>query len=158
LVARGAEPWRAIVQTVAVLICAIMFVLQVVRPGMAKSFVGLFIGTLTFFSAVGVTGGLSSPIFPSGLIMLFGAAVGMHKPRWLRNAFFGLFLACAVLMALLSRTALGQLTGPLAPTDGFASAEYVTIVLASIAFVAVGSFRNGCVIQSGYETVAFELA
>lgn len=158
LVVRGEPWWRAGVQGCAVLVTAVLFLLQLVRPSETISLVSIFVGTLGFFCAVAVTGGLASPLLVCCMLVLTAAAVTLREPRWVKPAYFLFFIAIGVALALASRSAIGELAAPLTPSIGWSSAEYVTIALMSVVFVAVGTYRMGCTMSSGYERIALELA
>lgn len=158
LVFRGQAPWRVAVQGTALLITAGLFVIQLVRPHTKLNGISLFIGALCFFAALSVTGGLASPLLVSAMPLVLGASLGPSESRWAKPAFFIFFVAGFLALALLSRTALGELTPPLAAEGGWSTAEFVSVAMMSIGFVAVGAYRMGCTISRAYEQVALELA
>ena len=158
LITRGEPWWRAAVQSGAVLMTAGLFVAQLVRPSERLSAASIFLGTLGFFSAVAVTGGLASPLLVCCMLVLVSASVSLGEPRWAKPAFFAFFVAMGLALALVSRSPIGELAAPLTPAAGWSSAEYVTIALMSVVFVAVGTYRMGCIMTTGYERVALELA
>jgi signal transduction histidine kinase len=158
LVVRGEAWWRAGIQGGAVMLSAVLFGLQLARPSDKMSLASIFVGTFGFFAAVAVTGGLASPLLICSMLVLVSAAVSLREPRWAKPLYFAFFVSMAVGLALASRSSVGQLATPLSPNNGWSSAEYVTIALMSVVFVAVGTYRMGCTMSTGYERIALELA
>jgi signal transduction histidine kinase len=159
LVARGEPHWRAYVQGGALTLSMLLFVVKAL-PGKSAlaNVIAIFTGSLCYFTALTVTGGIASPLLPTGLLIVIGASVGIAEPKWLRPVFFVWFLAGFGALALLSRTWIGEIPPPLTPAMGWSTAEYVTVGLTSVAFTVVGIYRMGCTITRGYEQVAYELA
>jgi signal transduction histidine kinase len=158
LVARGLEPWRAIVFGCVIAITLLRFALARGRGGANASLTSLLIGTACCFSVLAVTGGMASPMLVSTVQLLVGASFALNEPKMAKTAYFAIFTAGIVGLVLLSHTALGALPVPLAPHDGWPSAEFLTIALTSVGFVAYGSYRFGCTVSKVYEQVALELA
>jgi signal transduction histidine kinase len=158
LVLRGEPTSRALVQALAVAVIAFLFVLLALRDSRRLRAVSFVLGVIVYFSLVATTGGLASPLLVTGVLAIAVAAITLREPAWLRSAVFGLFLAGFVALAVLSRTAVGQLVGPLGYVAGQSSAEYVTVALFAAIFTMVGVFRMGCNTTRGYERAALELA
>src|SRR5580698_10372495 len=112
LAIRGMPSGRVAIQAAVFLLMCGLFAYRVSPTHHhQKSLPHLALGFLTFVVSVGNTGGLASPLLPLGLPMLAGASVTLGK---FARAFF--FTLCAVgftALALLSRTAVGDLPVPL---------------------------------------------
>ena len=152
---RGASHTRCAVQVLAI-------VLYVVTLGMSRRWdrgpTRVFVaGSLCYFISVANTGGLASPLIVTGVPLLVGAALTPLQKRH-RHAIFGKFFGFFVLIALLSHTQVGSLTGPLAPTGLWSSTEYVLVSLAALALTIFGVYSVGQRVSRAYEEVAFELA
>ena len=158
LVARGEPAWRAMVQGGALVATATLFAIQLTRPRMALIRVSMIASSMCFFATLAVTGGICSPLVVTVGPMLLGAGVAMNDPKWMKSAFFLWITSGFVVLALLSRSVVGELVQPLAPVGGWATAEYVSIALLSVAFVVVGTYKTGCTISRAYQQVALELA
>jgi signal transduction histidine kinase len=158
LAVRGEPLPRIGLQVAATVACAVMFLLQVFRPALVLKVPTLFVGAACILTSIGATGGLGSPLLITTVLLIQGAAIQLHEPRWMRPVFFWSMLAGFVVMALLSRTAVGEMPMPLSAAAGWSTPEYVVIALMSTAFVSVGLYRSGCLISRAYERVALELA
>jgi two-component sensor histidine kinase len=158
LIARGAQPWRVFVQGAAIATVAVLAIVKAYRPGPATGARGIFFGMTATFAGIAVTGGLASPLMITSTMVLLGASMMMPEPKWIKRAVFAYHALAMIALAIVSRTPLGELTGPLVPEGGWSSAEYVTIAAASAIFVAVGNYNWGCTLSRAYEQVAFELA
>jgi signal transduction histidine kinase len=157
LLVRGEPRDRVTVQAVALGFMAVLFVLRVHYPSRFIKAAGLPLGVLSYFVMLGTTGGLASPLVMLGVIMMTGAAVTAVEPRWLRGFVAALFMTGFVTLALLSRTAVGELAAPL--TGGaWATPEYVSLALLASVFGLMGVHRMGCTMTRGYERAALELA
>jgi signal transduction histidine kinase len=157
LFARGLAPWRVGVLSATVAISGAMFFWKALRRGPESHVAALFIGALCCFAMLVPTGGIASPLLITTLQILVGASITMNE-RFVKKVFFVFFVVLMLGLALLSRTSIGELPAPLATVGGWPSAEYVTIALSSIAFVAFGTYQMGCTVSQAYERVALELA
>jgi signal transduction histidine kinase len=158
LVARGESPWRVVVQASTVAALAPLFAAHIFfyAPSLR---VGTFsLGVVAYFAMVSTTGGLSSPLLVMGALMITAAAIAFRDPPWLRSAIFLAFLVGFLALALLSSTAIGRLSAPLEPRQGWPSPDYVVIALLAAVFTMVGVYRVGCSVTRGYERAALELA
>jgi signal transduction histidine kinase len=158
LVVRGESPVRAAVQVGAVLTIGCLFVVKAFRQELVPTPISFCLGIASYFTLVGTTGGLASPLLATGALMIAGAAVTLRDPFWLRRMVFLVFLAGFAALALLSQSSIGRLEAPLFPGDSWPAAEYVTIALFASVLMTVGVHRHGCVITRGYERAALELA
>jgi signal transduction histidine kinase len=158
LVARGEPRQRAIIQVATLGVLAITFVARVLYQNWALKTFGFLVGIGCYFALLATTGGLGSPLLIMGGLMMASASVTAMEPRWLRGAIFMLFLGGFLSLALLSRTAIGQLSPPLASTVDWPTPEYVSLALLASVFVMIGVHRIGCTMTHGYERAAFELA
>jgi two-component system sensor histidine kinase HydH len=158
LVVRGESMVRAIAQAVVVCVVAIIHARRIASddwPLRVGSFVVGVVGYLVFLAT---TGGLASPLIVTGAVMMAAAAIKLPDPPWLRQIVFGVLLLGFVTLAVLSRTSLGALEGPLGPTAALASPEYVGIALLAAIFAMTGVYGIGCAMTRGYERAALELA
>ncbi|HEY8041418.1 MAG TPA: HAMP domain-containing sensor histidine kinase [Polyangiaceae bacterium] len=158
LVAQGESRERAVVQSVSVATIAALFVARIFWSHWALKVASFLLGVACYFVLLGTTGGLASPLLMTGGLMMAAAAITVLEPRWLRGAIFMTFLVGFVGLALLSRTALGQLSAPLVATGSWASPEYVCLALLASVFGMMGVHRIGCTMTHGYERAALELA
>ncbi len=157
LIVRGESAPRAIVQGAVVAITALLFI--------ARSFSdrrGLVTGSFIFwivsyFMLCATTGGLASPLLVT-LGLMCVASISLQRPAWLRPLICLLMGSGFVTLALLSRTAVGQLVGPLAPTAAGPSVEHVCVALFAVTVTMLGIFKMGWTMTSGYERAALELA
>ena len=155
LIARGQPLWRSAVVGGSGLLMIGLLVVQHIKP--TTKMATLFASSLCFFASVAVTGGIASPLVITGVPSLMAAAIVVTDPKR-KSAFFVFFIGGFVLLAALSRSAIGESAVPLTAAGGWASPEFVTLGLLSIGFAALGVNRMGCIISRAYEQVAFELA
>jgi signal transduction histidine kinase len=157
LVIRGLSAPRAAVYGGYILLTVVLFVLQVFRPKGVSSFGSFVLGFLGYAVGICATGGLASPLVPIGAPILVAASVVLEPAR-AKAWFFGLAVAVFVLIALGSRTQIGDLALPLATTtDGRASAEFIVVSCAAVVFTALTISKFGRHIAGAYERIAFEL-
>ena len=158
LVVRGESAPRAIIQGVVVGVTALLFVARSFseRPGLVT---GSFIfWIVSYFLLCATTGGLASPLLVTLGLLICVASISLQRPVWLRPL-IGLLMGTGfVTLALLSRTAVGQLVGPLAPTASGPSVEHVCVALFAVTVTMLGIFKMGWTMTSGYERAALELA
>jgi two-component system sensor histidine kinase HydH len=158
LVLRGESATRAIIQVAVVALLTVVFVVRL-PWGFVRLHVATFVvGIVSYFLLLATTGGLASPLLISGASMMAAAAIKLPNPPWMRQTVLGLCLAGFVALALLSRTAVGALDGPLAPAGRWLSAEYITLALLAAFSAMIGVFGIGCAVTRGYERAALELA
>jgi two-component system, NtrC family, sensor histidine kinase HydH len=155
LAVRGLPSGRVAIQTAVFLVMCGLFVYRV-TPSNQKALPHLSFGFLTFLVSVANTGGLASPLLPLGLPMLAGASVTLTRTS--RTVFFALCATGFTALALLSRTAVGDLPAPLTPHEGVPSPEYLVIAFGSLGFTLITISRFGSYVASAYERVAMELA
>jgi two-component system, NtrC family, sensor histidine kinase HydH len=155
LVIRGLPSGRIAIQTGVFLVMCGLFAYRV-SPSNQKSLPQLTLAFLTFLISVGNTGGLASPLLPLGLPMLAGASVTLGKVP--RTIFFTFCAIGFTTLALLSRTAVGDVPVPLTPHDGIPSPEYLILAFGSLGFTLLTISRFGSYVSSAYERVAMELA
>jgi signal transduction histidine kinase len=158
LASRGFESWRVGVLVGSVIVTSALFLWQLKGAKSHLKAPLLFVNAFCFFAVLAMTGGVASPLAITGLPMLFAAGMLLTEPRWMKGAFFTYFFGGYLVVGLLSWTRFGQLVAPLTPEGGWSTTEYVSLALASIAFVAIGSYRTGCIMSRAYQQVAFELA
>ena len=159
LVARGESTTRALVQVGTVAVLSLLLVGRV--PPLSQERLGVgafFICIASYFVLLATTGGLASPLLVTAASMMAAAAIKLPNPPWMRQSVFALCLVGFVLLALMSRTPVGALDGPLTPSGRWASAEYVTIALLGAFSAAIGVYGIGCAVTRGYERAALELA
>src|SRR5580700_9092701 len=134
LAIRGFPSARVGIQTVVFLTMCGLFAYRV-SPSNEKMLPRLTLAFLTFLASVANTGGLASPLLPLGLPMLAGASVTLSRiPRGI------FFTVCGIgftALALLSRTAVGDLPVPLTPHEGVPSPEYLVLAFASVGFTVL---------------------
>ena len=157
LIARGEPTGRALIQSAALLVSVGLFVHRVRQPAACSDPFGMFAGAGTYLVSVANTGGLGSPLLISGFPLIVAAALNPLTVR-ARTAFFTFFVGAFALMALLSRTAVGELASPLAPVGGSSAPEYVLLAMGSVVFAGFAVYAMGQRISKVYERVAFELA
>jgi MYXO-CTERM domain-containing protein len=156
LVARGESGTRAILQAIAVIIIGATFVARVFWDGRILKMGSLFIGMGCYFLLLGTTGGIASPLLMTGAVMMSSAAMTIVDPPWLRRSVFLVFFVAFVSLALLSRTAVGELAPPIG--GGLASPVFVVLSTLASLFAMAGVYRMGCWMTHGYERAALELA
>jgi two-component system, NtrC family, sensor histidine kinase HydH len=158
LVVRGESATRAVVQAATVFCIAVGFVARTRWNNRGLRVATFLMGAINFLVLIATTGGMASPLLIMAGVMISSAAMASPDPRWLQGALFITLLAGFVGLALLSRTEIGALTGPLATQALFASPDYVAIGVLAAAFTMIGVYRMGCVMSRGYERAALELA
>jgi signal transduction histidine kinase len=158
LVARGEPHERVLIQVVTLGVLTVMFVSRVFTENWVLKTFGFIVGIVCYFVLLATTGGLGSPLLMLGGLMMVSASVTAIEPRWMRGAIFLVLLGGFLTLALLSRTAIGQLPAPLATTGAWPTPEYVSLALLASVFALVGVHRIGCTMTHGYERAAFELA
>jgi signal transduction histidine kinase len=158
LVVRGEPTARALIQAAAVLVSIGLFAQMVRHPltSCGKPW-GMFLGTIPLFVAIMNTGGVASPLLVMGIPMLVGAIFSPISTR-MRAAILSVLLGGVVLMALASRTPIGQLAPPLTPTGPLPAPEFVLLATFSLVFVGISVYHIGQRMTELYERVALELA
>jgi len=154
---QGESRARASIQIVTVGVLAVLLGLRTRSRGQVLKVFSLVFGMGSFFVLVATTGGLASPLLIMGALMLSSAGFTVFDPRWLRGVVFLMFLLGIGALAAVSHTAMGRLPEPLLASWG-PTAEFVTLALMSTVFVMMGIYRMGCMMTSGYERAALELA
>jgi signal transduction histidine kinase len=158
LILRGAPMGRALVQSAAVLVAIGLLIQQVRSPRRACAAPsGMMIGTVLYLVSIANTGGLASPLLVTGMPLIVGATLTPLSSR-ARRMILWTNVAGISLLALASRTALGELAPPLVPTGTLPTPEFVFLAAMSIAFVGKTSYHMGRRISFLYERVALELA
>ncbi|HTB79077.1 MAG TPA: HAMP domain-containing sensor histidine kinase [Polyangiaceae bacterium] len=158
LIVRGESAPRAIIQGACVGVLAAMFVARIFSESRALSIASFFLWIATYFLLCATTGGLASPLLVTMGVMVCVVSMSMQRPTWLRPALFLLLFTGFLTLALVSRTAAGQMVGPLAVTAGAPSLEHVFVAMSAVTFTMLGIFRMGWTVTSGYERAALELA
>jgi signal transduction histidine kinase len=158
LVLRGESAPRAIIQLVCVGFMAALFVGRMLSQNRLLSNVSFIFWVVSYFLLCATTGGLASPLLVMLGLMMCVVSISMQRPPWLRPLLLLMLVTGFVALALLSRTAAGQLVGPLAPTAAGASIEHVYVALFAVTVTMVGIFRMGWAMTRGYERAAVELA
>ncbi|MDP9000328.1 MAG: HAMP domain-containing histidine kinase [Myxococcota bacterium] len=158
LVFRGESAPRALAQAVVVSVIGVLFVARLLSSDWRLRVGSFIIGSFGYFVLLATTGGLASPLLVTGAFMIVAAAMALRDPPWLRQIVFVIFLLGFGALALLSRTVVGALEGPLASSGGLSSSEYVSLALLAAVFAMVGVYNMGCTLTRGYETAALELA
>jgi len=155
LIDRGFSVTRSAIYGGSVLLSVVLFKAQAhsFRISSLGSFLFGFLGVVV---GLAVTGGLRSPLVPTGIPILIAASVVLES-KAAKAWFYGIVVAAFVLLAILSGTPVGDLVTPLAPVNGHASPEFAVIAGASLVFTALSLSRFGQHIASLYERVAFEL-
>jgi signal transduction histidine kinase len=158
LVARGEPTGRALVQAAAVLV-SIGLLAQNVRHPMTNCGkpAGMFLGVIPLFVSIINTGGLASPLLVTPVPLLVGATFSPISAR-ARAAILTLLFGGVVFMAFASRTIVGQLAAPLAPTGPLPTPEFVILATFSLVFVGISVYQIGQRMSELYERVALELA
>src|ERR1700733_8571415 len=158
LVLRGESTQRAIVQVSCVAIIAALFILLTFVRGVRVGTGSFIFGVASYFTFCATTGGLASPMLVSLGVMICVASLTMQRPRWVRPLLIFMLIAGLATLAILSRTPMGRLVGPLAPTADGPSIDHVCLALVAAIFTMVGIYRMGWTMTSGYERAALELA
>jgi signal transduction histidine kinase len=158
LVVQGETATRAIIQGICVLVTATMFVARSYSESKTLATVSLVLWAATYFTLCATSGGFSSPYIVTLGLMICVASMTLQRPSWVRPMMMGLLVVGFGGLALLSRTAVGQLVGPLAPSAVGPSLVYVIISLMSVGMTMLGVARMGGTITGGYERAALELA
>jgi signal transduction histidine kinase len=159
LAVRGAPLSRLVLLAGALGLAAAVFLWRLLRPARTSHQVvgGMALSGICCMLTIGATGGLRSPLVVVGLPVLYAAAIHPLKPRE-RHAIFGVYILGFFALALASRGPLGELYEPLAAHGDYPSAEYVVLLLASLAFIGMAFYGMGQKINAMYERVALELA
>ncbi|MBV9948399.1 MAG: HAMP domain-containing histidine kinase [Myxococcales bacterium] len=158
LVARGESGARAVAQGIAVAVLLGVFVARAMWADRRLKAGSFLLGVGAYFVILATTGGLASPLLVTGALLMAVVAIKLHDPPWLRKTVFFAFLLGFVALAVLSRSGLGALDGPLAVVGRCASPEYVALSLIAALFAMAGIYGCGCAMTRGYERVALELA
>jgi signal transduction histidine kinase len=158
LVIRGESAPRAIIQGVCVGVTAAIFVAQIFTQSRFVRTGSLIFWVFNYFLLCATTGGLASPLLVTLGLMTCVCSLSAQRPHWLRPVVVLMLGVGFVLLALLSRTAAGQLVGPLATTAGTPSVEHVCVALFGVTVTTLGVFRMGWAMTTGYERAALELA
>ena len=158
LVVRGESTARAIAQIAVMAILAVIHARRIRSDDWPLRVGSAVVGVLGYLVFLATTGGLASPLLVTGAVMMAAAAIKLPDPRWLRQVVFGVFLLGFVVLALLSRTSLGALEGPLGSSGALASPEYIAVALLAAVFAMAGVYGIGCAMTRGYERAALELA
>jgi signal transduction histidine kinase len=160
LAARGFPAERFAIQAVAFFGSTVMFKLRLHRmanrePAFTPWSLG--IGAAFYFIGLANTGGLGSPLVVTGIPVLVAASLQPISTR-VRTSFFTAFAGGIVVLALFAHSRFGLLTGPLAPSVTYSSAEYVTIAAGAFLLTITALYTMGKGISEVYEQVALELA
>lgn len=153
LAARGEPPARLAIQAGAFAMCVVTMGVGKVRHTPAC----FMLSGVCLLVTIGNTGGLASPLLVSAVPFLLGIALNPALERK-RAMILGKFLLGFFVMAMLAHTAVGELAGPLAPSVGFASSEYVVLALGSISMTLIAMYQMAKGFSSAYERIALELA
>jgi signal transduction histidine kinase len=125
------------------------------RWNVRRSKTYLFVSGLALLAAIANTGGLASPLILS--LMPFAMGVAMNPElEHRRRTFVFKFLVVFSIMGWFSRYC--TLPAPLGTSLPFATAEYVTIALASAVMSIVAVHQIGKSITAAYERITLELA
>lgn len=155
LASRGFSGPRLTVQIVAAVLCVVALTAsEKLRNHRSAAMLG--VAAFTMLVSVCNTGGLASPLLVSSVPLFIG--ISLHPILRRRRLFVATFLGAFTGMAWLSHSFMCRLTGPLAPTPTVASAEYVTIALASVAVTLISIYHIGKGVTLAYERIALELA
>jgi signal transduction histidine kinase len=157
LLARGLSGTRAAIYGGTIVVTMVLFGFQSLRPKGVSSFWSFVLGFIAYAVSLCATGGLASPLVAVGLPMLVAAAV-LLEPTRAKTWFFGFAVGVFALMAIASRTGIGNLVPPLATLpDGQASAEFIVVSSATLVFITLTLSKFGRHIATAYERIAFEL-
>ncbi len=158
LIGRGVPLTRALVQTAAVLASVGLFAHQARRAQACGSAAqGLLVGTLLLLVSIANTGGLASPMLIGGMPLVV-ATMFAPLSRPARGTIFATLIAGLSVMVLASRTKLGELVPPLAPTGPLPTPEYVFLSAISVAFAGLSVYHIARKITRLHERVALEVA
>ena len=156
LAARGTPAVRLGIQIGAFALCLVaMSVAERTRGG--RSVLAFLFASVCILVGVGNTGGLSSPLLLSIVPFLLASAMNPNLDRK-RFGVLAFFLFGFIAMAICSDTAIGELSGPLAPQVRWASSEYIALSFVSATMAALAVFKMGRGISVAYEHIALELA
>jgi signal transduction histidine kinase len=158
LVAHGEAPWRAVVQCITVAVVTALMLAATVWRNKNIQASAFILGIVGFFVVLGTTGGLASPLLAVGGLSIAAIAITVREPEWVRHVAFGFFLTAFVALAVVSRTAIGAMPNPLAPSGAWPSPVYIAIALTSAVFAMMGIYRIACAVTHAYERAALELA
>jgi signal transduction histidine kinase len=157
LVASGESRTRALVQGVSAAVLLGVFMARALWSNWRLKVGSFLLGVGAYFVLLATTGGLASPLLVTGALFMAVAAIKLHDPPWLRTTVFGTFVLGFIALAILSRSCVGVLDGPLAFAGRWSSPEYVALSLMSAVFAMIGIHGCGCAMTRGYERVALEL-
>jgi signal transduction histidine kinase len=158
LFARGESGPRALVQVATVLVLGLLFVRMPAAVPKGLGVAGFLVCVAGYFVLLATTGGLASPLVVTAGSMMAAAAVKLPNPPWMRQSVFAACLLGFFALALMSRSPIGALDGPLAPVGHWASATHVTIAFLAAVSAMIGVYGIGCAVTRGYERAALELA
>ena len=158
LIAHGEAPWRAVVQCIAVAVITALMLASTIWQNQNVQATAFIFGIVGFFVILGTTGGLASPLLVTGGLSISAIAISVREPAWVRHVTFGFFLTMFVALAVVSRTAIGAMPAPLAPSGPWPSPVYISIALTSAVFAMIGIYRIACAVTQAYERAALELA
>jgi signal transduction histidine kinase len=158
LVVRGESTTRALAQAAVVVVLVGVNARRIAADDWRVRVGSFVLGVAGYLIFLATTGGIASPLLVTGAVMMAAAAIKLPDPPWMRQIVFGILLVGYVTLAILSRTSLGALAGPLAATGASASPEYVAIALLAAVFAMTGVYGIGCAMTRGYERAALELA
>jgi signal transduction histidine kinase len=158
LVVRGESTQRAILQGTCIAVVGTLFVLRTFIQDERLGSGSFIFGIISYFTFCATTGCLASPMLVSLGVMICVTSLTMQRPAWLRPLLFAMLIGGLATLAILSRTSMGRLMGPLAPTAEGPSIEHVCLALFAAIFTMIGIYRMGWAMTSGYERAALELA
>ncbi len=156
LAMRGESPARLGIQVGAFLVCLVGLSITERTEG-RQSITAFMIASVCVLVGIANTGGLASPLLLSTVPFLIAAAMNPNLDRR-RYGLLAFFVFGFIGMALLSNTAIGELSTPLAPRFQFASGEYIALSLISATMAAIAVFKMGRGMSMAYERIALELA
>jgi signal transduction histidine kinase len=158
LVIRGESTQRAIVQGACIAVLCTLFAHRAFSQDKRLATGSFAFGIASYFVFCATTGGLASPMLVSLGMMMCVASLSMQRPRWLRPLLFFMLIGGLATLAVLSRTPIGRLVGPLAPTAAGPSIDHICLALLTAIFAMVGIYRMAWTMTCGYERAALELA
>ena len=157
LLVRGFSTTAATVFAVTLLATTSLFLYQARTRVYTSSLLSLLFGFTTYLVNIGVTGGLASPLVPTGISILFAAAVLLSDAK-AKRTFFSVAILAFVGMAFASGTRAGELVAPLTPDGTHPSREFILLSVGSLVLTAISMSRLGTTVSDAYARVAFELA
>jgi signal transduction histidine kinase len=159
LLASHGEPiGRVVLQAAAVSVMALLFF---VRASPAHPWVKtscFYVGATCYFTLLATTGCLASPLLVAGAVSLTAALLTHPEVQWLRGTFLAVYLVGFGVLACLSQTSLGALSGSLATHGPSQTRDFLMVALASAGFTSVGVYKLCQTVTRGYERAALELA